>query len=325
MKDVRSKLRRLLYIVPYVAQKTEGVPLEEMAKAVGVDRNTLIADLDMLSQAGPPDGDPGEYLLVTVEDGRVYIDLPQKFTRPLRLTPAEGCSLLLGIRTLQQSGVTSFDNALASVEQKLIDALGMDAPSAQSLADHTLIAAPTKTVRQSVQTAIAASRTHTTLSIFYVSASRHDGEQRYIDPLAVIQHDGFWYIVAQCHKRQDLRTFRVDRMRQVTRTDKRFTPPQDFDVETYRRNNLYVPSATSTRVTIDFDAVAAARIGSVWPTNKTTQLPNGSVQIELECEGLEWVTSWVLSHGKHAKIVAPASAQDFLLDKLQALERSLSL
>ena len=36
-----------------------------------------------------------------MENGRVFVDLAQRLTRPLRLTPAEGCSLLLGIRTLR--------------------------------------------------------------------------------------------------------------------------------------------------------------------------------------------------------------------------------
>ena len=94
MRDVSSRLRRLLYLVPYVAKRKEGVKVDELAQMLDVNRDMLIKDLDMLAQVGPPDGDPGEYLLVAVEDGLVFVDLPQRLTRPLRLTPAEGCSLL---------------------------------------------------------------------------------------------------------------------------------------------------------------------------------------------------------------------------------------
>ena len=88
-RDVAQKLRRLLFIVPYVAKHAEGVPVEHLAKMLGADRDEMLADLDLLSQVGPPDGDPGEYLLVSVEDGRVFVDLAHRLTRPLRLTPAE--------------------------------------------------------------------------------------------------------------------------------------------------------------------------------------------------------------------------------------------
>jgi len=130
MRDVGQKLRRLLFLVPFIAQHADGVAVDELAEVMGVDREQLLKDLDLLSQVGPPDGDPGEYLLISVEEGRVFVDLPQRLTRPLRLTPAEGCSLLLGIRTLRESGIAPFDDALGSAEAKLLAALGADADDA---------------------------------------------------------------------------------------------------------------------------------------------------------------------------------------------------
>ena len=91
MRDVAQKLRRLLFLVPYVAKHHNGVAVEDLQQVIDISREQLLAELDLLTQVGPPDGDPGEYLLVSVEDGRVYVDLPQRLTRPLRLTPAEGC------------------------------------------------------------------------------------------------------------------------------------------------------------------------------------------------------------------------------------------
>ncbi len=81
-RDVAQRLRRLLFIVPYVAKRPEGVPVDELAKQIGADRDELLADLDLLSQVGPPDGDPGEYLLVSVDEGRVFVDLAHRLTRP---------------------------------------------------------------------------------------------------------------------------------------------------------------------------------------------------------------------------------------------------
>ena len=85
MRDVSQKLRRLLYVVPYVAKHPEGVAVDQLAKMLGTERDELLADLELLSQVGPPDGDPGEYLLVSVDEGRVFVDLAHRLTRPLRL------------------------------------------------------------------------------------------------------------------------------------------------------------------------------------------------------------------------------------------------
>ena len=140
-RDVSQRLRRLLFIVPYVAKHPDGVAVDQLAKMLGADREEMLADLDLLTQVGPPDGDPGEYLLVSVEDGRVFVDLAHRLTRPLRLTPAEGCSLLLGIRALRESGIAPFDAAMQSAEAKLLAALGRDAREAESLATSTVVAA----------------------------------------------------------------------------------------------------------------------------------------------------------------------------------------
>jgi len=155
-RDVSQRLRRLLFIVPYVAKHPEGVTVEQLAKMLGAERDELLADLELLSQVGPPDGDPGEYLLVSVEEGRVFVDLAHRLTRPLRLTPAEGCSLLLGIRALRDSGIAPFDSAMASAEKKLLASLGRDAGEAQNLATGTVVAEPDRIVADHLRKLVTA-------------------------------------------------------------------------------------------------------------------------------------------------------------------------
>ena len=49
----RDRLGRLLFIVPYVAQR-EGVPLQELAELLGVRSAQLEADISLLSMVGQP-------------------------------------------------------------------------------------------------------------------------------------------------------------------------------------------------------------------------------------------------------------------------------
>jgi proteasome accessory factor C len=70
MNDLTARLRRLLFLVPYVArEQRHGVKLEQLGRELGIDKSDLLADVDLLTQVGPPGGDPSEYLLVSVEDG----------------------------------------------------------------------------------------------------------------------------------------------------------------------------------------------------------------------------------------------------------------
>ena len=311
MRDVSQKIRRLLYIVPYVAKYPEGVPVDQLAKMLGAERDELLADLELLSQVGPPDGDPGEYLLVSVDEGRVFVDLAHRLTRPLRLTPAEGCSLLLGIRALRESGIAPFDAAMEGAEKKLLIALGRDAREAESLATTTVVAsspthavaahlraprhrgAPLRARRDRVRRRSRATRPSAARSIRTASSTtRASGTSSRL-----------------CHKRGDVRTFRLDRIGALHTTAERFEKPASFDLEAYRRDRLYVPSADSVTVRVQLDPLAVTRIGVNWPVGEVTMQDDGSAELLVDCDGFEWVTQWVLGLGRHAWIVGPDDAQ----------------
>lgn len=319
MRDVSQRLRRLLFLVPYVARREGGVDVEELAREIGVARDRLLEDLDMLSMVGPPDGDPGEYLLVSVEDGRVFVDLAQHLTRPLRLTPAEGCSLLLGIKTLRESGIAPFDDALGSAERKLLGALGRDADEAEKMATGTVVAEPDRAVARYLRELITAARRRRRVEIDYASASRHQAERRALDPYGIVHHAGCWYVVGHCHKRGDRRTFRIDRIAALEPTDAPFEIPDDFDLEAYRRERLYVPSADAVSVRVHLDPLATARVGADWPVGEVSIHEDGSADIVIDCEGYEWVTGWVLGFGSHARITSPPEAVRAMRDRLQKL------
>jgi predicted DNA-binding transcriptional regulator YafY len=328
-RDVAQRLRRLLFIVPYVAKHREGVTVVQLAKLVGGDEAELLADLELLAQVGPPDGDPGEYLLVSVEEGRVFVDLAHRLTRPLRLTPAEGCSLLLGIRALRESGIAPFDAAMQSAEKKLLSALGRDAGEAEHLSESTVVASISSpgdvAVATHLRQLVSAARGHHRVEIDYVSASRHQAERRPIDPYGIVHHAGEWYVVGHCHKRGDVRTFRIDRIAALKPLAHTFERPRDFDLEAYRREQLYVPSADAITVRVALDQIAVTRIGAIWPVGEVTMHDDGSAEILIDCEGYEWVTGWVLGLGRHARIVAPDDARRALADRVARLARDLGL
>jgi len=325
MRDVSQKLRRLLYIVPYVAKHPEGVSVDALAKMLGAERDEMLADLELLSQVGPPDGDPGEYLLVSVDEGRVYVDLAHRLTRPLRLTPAEGAALLLGIRALRESGIAPFDAAMQSAEKKLLTALGRDANEAENLATSTIVAEPDAAVASHLRALVSAARKNERVEIEYAAASRAQVERRPFDPYGIVHHAGEWYVVGHCHKRGDTRTFRIDRIAALHPTGTKFERPAGFDLEAYRRDRLYVPSADSVTVKVELDALAVTRIGANWPVGEITMQDDGSAELLVDCDGFEWVTQWVLGLGRHAQILAPEEARHAMRERLARLHAELAI
>jgi proteasome accessory factor BC len=77
-----------------------------------------------------------------------------------------------------------------------------------------------------------------TVKFEYWSISRDKTSERTLNPYALINDNGLWYVVGQDLVRKDIRTFRVSRIRGdikfATRRERDFRPPTDFDLERYR-------------------------------------------------------------------------------------------
>jgi proteasome accessory factor BC len=77
-----------------------------------------------------------------------------------------------------------------------------------------------------------------TVKFNYRSISRDSEQERTLNPYALFQDNGAWYVVGQDLVREDIRTFRVSRIRGdirfATRRERDFRLPADFDIEPYR-------------------------------------------------------------------------------------------
>ncbi|MGN6430428.1 MAG: helix-turn-helix transcriptional regulator [Gaiellaceae bacterium] len=77
-----------------------------------------------------------------------------------------------------------------------------------------------------------------TVKFNYWSISRDSEEERSLNPYALFQDNGAWYVVGQDLVREDIRTFRVSRIRGdikfATRRERDFRVPADFEIERYR-------------------------------------------------------------------------------------------
>jgi proteasome accessory factor C len=77
-----------------------------------------------------------------------------------------------------------------------------------------------------------------TVKFDYWSISRDEHAERTLNPYALLPDNGVWYVVGHDLDRDDIRTFRVSRIRGdikfATRRERDFRTPPDFDIEQYR-------------------------------------------------------------------------------------------
>ena len=118
----------MLALVPYLQDTGGGsavsVPVEQVARDFGVDRQTIVNDLNVLWFCGLPEAVTGDMIDVDMEalesEGVVRLDNADYLRRPLRLTAREALALIVALRTLRETvdpgAADAVDRALAKLE-----------------------------------------------------------------------------------------------------------------------------------------------------------------------------------------------------------------
>ncbi|MFC9329613.1 helix-turn-helix transcriptional regulator [Kitasatospora sp. NPDC057015] len=152
---------------------------------------------------------------------------------PLVLTNDEALAVVLGLLAAERLGmgttVLAGAGARAKIERVLPNALREPLTAMRETLFFTANAVSAQAPGSEVLLALAqASHATTTVGIKYQSW-RQEQSERDIDPYGVVFHTGRWYLVGHDHLRDDLRTFRIDRIASVHPRPQTFTTPNDFD------------------------------------------------------------------------------------------------
>lgn len=302
MTDARERLRRLLLVVPYAAQKP-GVTVTELAGRLGIERAELMEDFDLLTLVGRPPFSPDDFIDIQVEGERVHVALDQRFSRPPRLTAAEAAALWASAQVMQPAA----RSALGSAQKKLEAALPATAREAFGGLS-ARVGADAAPMDDLLEPLARAARDMREVEFEYLAAGRARGERRTVRPYAVYLHRGHWYLAGFCLMRQGERLFRVDRMRRLEVMDRVFTTRRDVAPSE--------PVSGGERAVVRFSKRAAPYVRERFPEGKT--LEDGTLEVELAGATSEWVVPYVLGFGGEAKVVAPPELRRAVLDAAKA-------
>jgi len=163
-----------------------------------------------------------------------------------------------------------------------------------------------------------------TVSIRYYTMYRDRESERLVNPYRLVSRDGRGYLIAWCHKREDVLIFRMDRIRAVEPTHAFFDIADGFHLEQFLGSmfGMFRDREPFT-VKVRFSPWVARWIKEDrWHASQVmTDLPDGSLQVDLEVMGEVDVRRWILSFGGDAEVLEPEflrRAVSYEVDKLAA-------
>jgi predicted DNA-binding transcriptional regulator YafY len=133
--------------------------------------------------------------------------------------------------------------------------------------------------------------------------------QREIEPYGVVHTDGRWYVVGRCLLRQDLRTFRLDRVSDPEIGEERFEPAVGFDVKTYLNKGMpFVRSRFAIDVWVD---LPLAETKAHWSLHRVSMCEeNGGTALRCGRDHLEVFAAMLLTLGCRIVVREPTELRD---------------
>ena len=241
-------------------QAHEEVSGAELARRLEVSARTVQRYVARLQDLGiPVEGRRGV--------GGAYRLKPGFRLPPLMFTPEEALAAALGLRTLRHLGLHALAPAAGAAAAKLTrtlpaalradvqaleDGVQMETSPWVVSTDAHLLAALLRAVRDGRRVA------------FTYAAPDVPPTPRQADVYRVVHLDGRWYAAAHCHLRGALRSFRLDRMSDLTVCPQNFTPPTDFDAAAFLHAAQQAPAAFDVSVWLDCPPEDLRGRVSVW-------------------------------------------------------------
>lgn len=297
-----TRLARLLSIVPWLVNR-QGIDIAQAATELGVDEGQLRDDLELLFMCGyGPMTD--ELIDVSTEGGRIVISNADTIAEPLRLNRAEALTLTVALRALRSAeGVTDstvIERTLAKLDEAVSASPDGGASGSAGRIEATLDDDSAEPVRERVRAAL---RDRRRLHLRYLVPARDESTQRDVDPMRLVSLDGRWYLEGWCHRAEDTRLFRLDRIEQIDILPLDGTPPPEA-VARDLSAGTFVPS-TSAPVILLALSRGWEWVGEYYSVD-ASEIDGQQTRITLRAGDPDWVRRLALRSGGGVVVLQPA-------------------
>ncbi len=210
-----EQLTRLLKLVPYL-QQHQGVSVRQVAQDFGVTARQVVTDIEVLQFCGLPEGYHQDLFDVDIDEvrevGHIFFRNADVLARPMRMRLQEATSLLVALDLLVETSGGS--EASSSALAKLRSVVGEVDPAVS-----VSVAAGRPEHRRLLQSAIADSRV---VELRYQGAVRTPTTRPVVEPMRIRVTGGYAYLDGWSRNRDDWRSYRLDRIADITVWDENF-------------------------------------------------------------------------------------------------------
>jgi proteasome accessory factor B len=319
MKDM-AQTERQIFILLLLSENKRGYTINDIHSSlekwdVIVDKKTISRDIDSLSGIC--------FISEEERNGKTYYTADKFRLRDITFTSPELISLAFILELLKPYQYMTMGKTSQELIHKLID--NTTNLNREFIKHFTgLVTVNTNDfitdevdpkIEDCLHTAI---RNKMKVHITYHSFGQNEDTLRIIRPYELLINDGALNVVGYCELRNDLRDFRVSRIKAITLLDETFSIPEDYFIKRARNKFIHLSGNNIEQITLTFEGQTAKYVQEyeadladeiVKTENGITFIRNTAVTEEL--------VRWVMQFGSGVKVLSPVSLRDKVKLELQ--------
>jgi len=299
--NATDRLRRLLAVIPWVVDKG-GASLSEISSHFDYPTEQLVTDLEeVLFMVGIHPFTPDCLVDVFISDGFVEISYADWFRKPMHLSQEEMFRLIVAGKSVSEYLDT---DELGSLEKGLMK---LAAASGTTVGDAVEVNLGMQD-RGVLEIFKEAKRENRRLKIKYYSYGRNEENSREIDIYRLFADKGHWYAEAYCHKAEEPRIFRLDRVRQVESTEQFYIQNDELLENFGPIKEIFSPKENVVPVVTLLLPEEEKWVIDEYPHYEAVQEESGDWKVEFPVASPAWLARLLLRLGPNIQFVnAPES------------------
>ena len=303
-----AKYDRLLHILN-ILRSRKNMNAVKLAEECGVTERSIYRDIIALSEANVP---------IYYDNG--YKLASDNFLPPFNFDFDEYCCLRMALESTPLKSTDKYSKLISQIQAKIDAGLSETVKKEKKISILSTHIDISTTVDQSndedyyaiIEEAV---NNWQCLEIEYKSINS-GSSVRIVEPYFIIFRGKAFYFVAWCRKRNEFRTFRVDRVKNIKLIDEKFKRKGDINPETYFEDSWQVYSGEPVDVVIEFKGNAAKVIllSTHHPNELIEKTDEGKVIYRVTTRGFEEICRWILGFGGEAEVIEPIELRESLAD-----------
>lgn len=159
------------------------------------------------------------------------------------------------------------------------------------------------------------------ITIKYFSIASKKTSYRKIHPYKLYCYKGFNYVAGYCESNNEVRDFKLSRIKDIKVEDDKFEINLNFDMDKYLCNSFGIFKGDKYDIKLKIRYPYSEYIKeSIWHSQqKITVINENEILFEVTMTGKPEIISWIKSMGSYVEVIEPSEIRESILEDLENL------